>query len=152
MADTDYSTRPIIGRPLTDTLCCVQPLAPNLMPPGYLMSTFIISELIDERKLGQIYFSHCYKQTRQAISLEMCFHTVKTFTPKLRESPMTFILFLSVCFLFETHIVFCAKFSDFGQVALVRHHHPGFPLDGLYHESCNIWVLKGFLDKRRKKD
>lgn len=50
-----------------------------------------------------------------------------------------------------TYIVFGAKFSDFGQVALVGHHHPSFSLDGLHHESCNIWVLKGFLEKRRQK-
>lgn len=52
---------------------------------------------------------------------------------------------------FETYVVFGAKFSDFGQVALIRNHNPGFSLDGLNHESRNVRVLKGFLVKRRQK-
>lgn len=50
-----------------------------------------------------------------------------------------------------THIVFGAKLPDCGQVAWVRHHHPSFTLDGLHHESCGVWVLKGFLEKKKRK-
>lgn len=49
-----------------------------------------------------------------------------------------------------THIVLGAKLPDCGQVAWVRHHHPSFTLDGLHHEGCSVWVLKGFLEKKNK--
>lgn len=56
------------------------------------------------------------------------------------------------CLCIETHVVFGAKFSDFGEVALVWHHHPSLALDGLHHESSNIWVLENFLEKEKKND
>ena len=38
-----------------------------------------------------------------------------------------------------------AELPDSGEVALVGHHHPGLPLDGLHHEGRHVGVLKSFL-------
>lgn len=50
----------------------------------------------------------------------------------------------------QTYVVFGAELSDFGQVAVVGHDHPSLSLDRLHHESCDVWVLKGFLQKNPK--
>lgn len=52
----------------------------------------------------------------------------------------------------ETYVVFGAELSDFGQVAVVGHHHSSLSLDRLHHESCDVRVLKGFLQKTKTSD
>ena len=45
----------------------------------------------------------------------------------------------------QQHIVRFTQFRHPGQVAGIRHHHPGFTLDRLDHESGNMRILQGFL-------